>query len=53
MVWEGDPLPATVAKLEELGLGSVVFDPCGNRPREGDFLGVMRGNIERLESVFE
>ena len=51
MLWEGPPLPETVRKLEALGVKSVVFDPCGNRPAAGDFLSVMRANIERLEQA--
>jgi len=30
-------------------LGSVVFDPCGNRPADGDFLTVMEANAGNLE----
>ena len=52
MLWEGDPLPAAVAKLEALGVGSLVFDPCGNTPEQGDFLSVMRQNVARLQQVF-
>jgi len=48
MVWEGEPLDATRTKLLERGLRPVVFDPCGNRPEQGDFLTVMRDNIRRL-----
>jgi zinc transport system substrate-binding protein len=48
MIWEGEPLPETVARLKELGLESIVVDPCGNRPETGDFLDVMRANIARL-----
>ncbi len=54
MLWEGDPAPESVAKLDAIGVGSVVFDPCGNRPAEGeDFLSVMRGNIDRLAKALE
>jgi zinc transport system substrate-binding protein len=51
MLWESSPLPATVARLESMGVRCVVFDPCGNRPPTGDFLSVMRANIERLEKA--
>jgi zinc transport system substrate-binding protein len=51
MLWEGEPLGETVAKLEELGVESVVFDPCGNKPNTGDFLSVMKQNIANLEKV--
>lgn len=52
MIWEGEPLPATRERLEEIGVNSVVFDPCGNTPDEGDFLTVMSANIERIKSVY-
>ena len=32
---------------------SVVFDPCGRTPADGDFLRVMRANAERLEALSE
>ena len=51
MVWEGTPDPATVAGLRELGLESVVFDPCGGAPEEGDYLSVMWENIRRLSEA--
>jgi len=52
MVWEGKPEKASVDMLEALGIKSLVFDPCGNVPREGDFMSVMRQNIENLKRVF-
>jgi len=52
MIWEGTPNPATVAELEKRGLGSVVFDPCGNVPKEGDYLIVMRENVLNLKKAF-
>ena len=52
MLWEGEPLPATVERLEEMGVKSVVFDPCGNVPSDGDFMTVMRQNVERLKTVY-
>jgi zinc transport system substrate-binding protein len=51
MVWEGEALEATVRGLEERGVSSIVFDPCGNRPDEGDYLSVMAANAVALEGV--
>jgi len=51
MVWEGGPLEATVRDLAERGIGSIVFDPCGNRPDEGDYLSVMAANAVALEGL--
>jgi len=52
MVWEGKPTQASVDKLKSAGLGSLVFDPCGNVPDQGDFLSVMRQNVENLKAAF-
>jgi len=51
MLWEGEPLEETVAGLAEIGVDSVVFDPCGNRPEDGDYLAVMTANAAALEAT--
>ena len=51
MVWEGEPLESMVDALAERGISSVVFDPCGNRPGEGDYLSVMAGNAIAFEGL--
>jgi zinc transport system substrate-binding protein len=51
MLWEGEPLEETVADLETIGISSAVFNPCGNRPDEGDYLTVMATNAAALESM--
>ncbi|MGB0372437.1 MAG: metal ABC transporter substrate-binding protein [Opitutales bacterium] len=48
MLWEGEPLAETKALLSGRGIECVVFDPCGNRPAEGDFMTVMESNIANL-----
>jgi zinc transport system substrate-binding protein len=53
MIWEGEPLLETTARLREMGIQSVVYDPCANVPEEGDFLAVMRENLLNLERVFD
>ncbi len=51
MLWEAQPLAETEARLrDEMGIASVVFDPSGSRPAEGDLLSVMRENVDRLPS---
>jgi zinc transport system substrate-binding protein len=52
MLWEGQPLEETAKKLHELGVEDVVYDPCGNKPPAGDFLEVMRTNVNNLRAVF-
>ena len=52
MLWEAEPLAETAERLRQMGIESIVFDPAGNRPADGDFLDVMRqnaANLERLE----
>ena len=48
MLWESEPLPEMRNRLDDMGVRIVVFEPCGNQPAEGDFLGVMRRNLENL-----
>lgn len=52
MIWEAEPAPETAAKLRAMGIESVVFDPCANRPESGDFLNVMKRNVEALKAAF-
>jgi zinc transport system substrate-binding protein len=52
MIWEGEPTPEIMASLEELGVKSVVFEPCGNAPDAGDYLSVMQANVRNLEQAF-
>ncbi|MHC4265307.1 MAG: metal ABC transporter substrate-binding protein [Planctomycetota bacterium] len=53
MIWEGEPSGENVEKLRERGVNSTVFSPCGNVPEQGDYLSVMRENIERLTAIFQ
>lgn len=53
MIWEGEPVKESVEKLKAMGVDSVVFDPCGNTPDQGDFMSVMRRNVEDLSRVFD
>jgi zinc transport system substrate-binding protein len=50
MVWEDQPIDATLKRLEAMGLGSVVFAPCATAPEKGDYLSVMRENAARLDA---
>jgi zinc transport system substrate-binding protein len=51
MLWEAAPAPEIAAKLKALGVASVVFSPCANRPEQGDFLETMRRNMDNFEAV--
>ena len=52
MVWEGSPNPDTVERLKTMDVNSLVFNPCGNVPEQGDFLSVMKQNVNNLKAVF-
>jgi zinc transport system substrate-binding protein len=52
MIWEGQPAEKTVERLRTLGVESVVFDPCANRPATGDFMTVMLENVKSLHRIF-
>jgi zinc transport system substrate-binding protein len=50
-IWDSEPLPAHLEKLKTMGLTCVVVSSCSNRPASGDFLSVMRANIEALAKL--
>jgi zinc transport system substrate-binding protein len=51
MIWEGPPLDEAARRLEAIGVGSVVFSPCGNTPPGGDYLSTMRANLTNLRAI--
>jgi len=51
IVWEDEPHPDTVSRLEKMGVGSLVFRPSGNRPDGHDFLSMMQENVRALEQA--
>jgi zinc transport system substrate-binding protein len=53
MLWESEPLEPTIRGLEDRGISSLVFDPSGNRPSEGDYLTVMAANAAAMEQMTE
>jgi len=53
MIWEGATMKQSVESLKEIGVDSLVFNPCGNTPDQGDFLSVMRQNVENLKAAFQ
>jgi zinc transport system substrate-binding protein len=53
MIWEGEPMKASAERLKAMGVNSLVFDPCGNIPDQGDFMSVMRQNCENLKPAFQ
>jgi len=53
LIWEGRPVQASVDGLKNRGVDSTVFDPCGNMPDQGDFMTVMKQNVENLRKVYQ
>ena len=53
MIWEAAPRQETLSRLEGMGIRSLVYSPCFNRPTQGDFLSVMEQNIDDLAAVFD
>jgi zinc transport system substrate-binding protein len=51
MLWEREPLPEVDSRLASMGIESVVYDPCGNAPEEGDFGSVMLQNLANLKAA--
>ena len=52
MLWEEVPIPVSVDQLKAKGVASVTFNPCGNRPENGDFMTVMKKNIDSLKIAY-
>lgn len=46
MLWEGEPHPETRKQLEDAGVNLVLFIPCGNVPETGDYIAIMKKNID-------
>jgi zinc transport system substrate-binding protein len=51
-IWESPPTPEAIAALQERGLQSIVFAPCGNRPESGDLLETFDANAIELRRVY-
>ncbi|MFI4881502.1 MAG: metal ABC transporter solute-binding protein, Zn/Mn family [Phycisphaerales bacterium JB064] len=52
MLWEGEPTDAIRDALrDELGVTSVLFSPAEGVPDEGDYMDVMRANLDRLRQA--
>lgn len=51
MIWEGKPTQELVDGIGSLGVKSVVFSPCANKPQQGDWLTVMKQNIGNLQAM--
>jgi zinc transport system substrate-binding protein len=48
IIWEGQPSPVTLERLQDQGIQSVVFDPVANQPASSDYFAVMSANLNRI-----
>jgi len=52
LLWEGEPTDAIRAALtNELGVTSILFSPAEGTPDNGDYMDVMRANVDRLREA--
>ncbi len=52
MLWEAQPDTQIQQQLQAVGVASLVFEPCANRPESGDFIEAMKRNVENLKQAF-
>jgi len=52
MIWEDEPDEQSLARLQAVGINSLIFKPCANVPEAGDFISVMKNNIMELKKAF-
>jgi zinc transport system substrate-binding protein len=52
MLWEAEPNSETVAHLKSMEINSLIYQPLGNRPVDGDFISIMQANLKNLEKAF-
>jgi zinc transport system substrate-binding protein len=51
MLWEAEPRAETRARLSEMGITSIVVDPCSTPRQNQDYLDVMQANRGRLAAA--
>ena len=48
MLWEGEPGQDIKDSLKSLGITTVLFGPCSNKPKASNFLEIMRENVKNM-----
>ena len=51
MIWENNPQEESLQRLESMGVHSVVINPGGQKPDQGDFLSLMEANLANLKKI--
>ncbi|MGI9291123.1 MAG: metal ABC transporter substrate-binding protein [Gammaproteobacteria bacterium] len=49
MIWEAEPLPEMITRIEAMGISIAVFKTSATTPDSGDYLSVMQANLQRLK----
>lgn len=49
LIWEAPPLPASITAIEKMGIKSIVVNPMGNIPEQGDFLEGLQRNLDQIQ----
>ena len=53
MIWESEPLEESKKHFSSLSIKSATFNPSSNKPESGDFMEIMRENVNSLRAVIE
>lgn len=52
-IWEAEPSPEAISRIDALGLVSAVVPPLANKPKAGDFSAVMEQSLRQLNKTLE
>jgi len=52
IIWEGEPDAQSIARLQAMGISSLVFDPVANVPQQGDFMTIMKKNLSEIAKAY-
>ena len=51
ILWEAEPSAEIAAELNRRAIQTIVFNPCATTPAAGDYLTVMKANIQQLARI--
>ncbi|MBP1838217.1 metal ABC transporter substrate-binding protein [Formosa algae] len=51
LIWEASPQAESIKTLQEMGITSVVIAPLSGTPDTGNFLSIMRANVNTLKHI--
>ncbi len=53
MIWEAQPSQENIDLLENMGIGSAVYDPVANISGNKNFMLIMNQNVKNLREVYK